>query len=131
MRLLAFERRWLEVLLGAMIPTVPGSTKPSLSQVWPEVVSGGFIGELERSAPPLFGLGVHVSICFLWWSPLFLLSRWTHFGALDDHARDTLLARAMGHPSYVVRQLTIVMKLLSCFAYFRSAKTREAFGGRA
>lgn len=122
-RWLPFERRWLARLLEAMVPAHRGlggfAALPDDERVRAADL-------FERAAPPLLALGVRAATWALTLSPLVLVGRFATFGGLDEDTRDTLLARAMKSPSYLVRQLVLTLKLVACFEYLESPAVRAA-----
>jgi hypothetical protein len=67
-------------------------------------------------------------VWILTWSPLPLLGKVRSFGGLSAEDRDTLLTRAANSRWYALRQLTDLLKLMACFAYFQHQQVRETLG---
>lgn len=121
----AFERRWLDALLAAMIP--PSAARPGLG----DLDLAPFHAELGAAAPPLLRLGVRTATWVLTFAPPLLVGRLTLFGGLSPADRDRLLVRAYGSRSFLLRQLALTVKLAASFGYFRDPRARALFPGGA
>jgi hypothetical protein len=107
----AFESRWRDALLDAMIPE-PGNGLPPMARLdrrsfWPR---------FERSAPWVLRLGVRVATYGVAGLAPFLLGHRHVFTRLDAAARDDVLRRTERLPGGAA--LILVVKLVACFAYF-------------
>jgi len=107
----AFESRWREALLDAMIPE-PGNGLPPMTAVdrrtfWPR---------FERAAPWMLRLGFRIVTCLVGGVVPFLLGHRRGFSGLDAVARDDVLRRTERLPGG--EALVLVIKLVACFAYF-------------
>lgn len=108
---LAFEARWRDALLDAMIPA-PGNGLPPMSAV----ERGRFWPRFERSAPWMLRFGLRFATCALGGLAPFLLGHRHVFARLDPAARDAVLRGAERLPGGAA--LLLVVKLVACFAYF-------------
>lgn len=108
---LAFERRWRDALLDAMIPE-PGNGLPPMAGVdrrcfWPR---------FSASAPWTVRAGLRLAVWMLGGVAPFLLGYRRPFSELEPSQRDDVLQRAAVLPGG--GQFLLVLKLIACFAYF-------------
>lgn len=120
----AFEARWRDALLDAMIPA-PGDGLPALATIdrrtfWPR---------FERAAPLPLRAGLRLATLLLAGLAPFLLGHRRTLVALDAAARDDVLRRAERLPG--AAPLLLVVKLVACFAYFDDAGVQAAARGPA
>jgi hypothetical protein len=120
---LAFERRWRDSILAAMIPRLDSSGLPGLA----ELDLTGFHERFDLAAPPLLRFGIRAAVWFLIFAPPFLIGRFAPFSRLSAEDRDRVLDRASRHRLYLVRQLLLTLKLVASFAYFQDPRVRSAF----
>lgn len=118
----AFEARWREALLDAMIPE-PGNGLPSMATIdrrafWPR---------FEAAAPLALLLGLRIATCLVAGLAPFLLGYRHVFVRLDAAARDDVLHRAERLPG--AAPLVLVIKLVACFAYFDDAGVQAVARG--
>jgi len=111
MKPFAFEARWRDALLDAMIPE-PGNGLPPMARVdrhtfWPR---------FERAAPWALRFGFRFATYIVAGLAPFLLGHRHVFTRLDAAARDDVLRRAGRLPGGA--ELVLVVKLVACFAYF-------------
>ena len=107
----AFESRWRDALLDAMIPE-PGNSLPPMALVdrrafWPR---------FERAAPWPLRLGFRVATYVVAGCAPFLLGHRHVFAQLDATARNDVLRRAERLPGGAA--LILLVKIVACFAYF-------------
>ena len=114
-----WERRWRDALCAAMVPAAT-STLPGLDSV----DTAEFWREYERHAPELLRLGFRASVWALSLAPAVVLGKPTTFARLTTEDRDRLLEEVSASRFYLVRQLPMTVKLLSCFAYLRDDDVR-------
>jgi hypothetical protein len=114
-----WERRWRDVLCAAMVPAasadLPGLDSVDTAEFW---------REYERHAPELLRLGFRASVWALSLAPPLVLGKPTTFAGLASDDRDRLLDEVSSSRFYLVRQLPMTVKLLSCFAYLRDDDVR-------
>jgi len=118
----AFERRWRDALLAAVIPAPPDAERPGLGAL--DLAS--FWQSFAKAAPPLLGLGLRVAVWVLTLAPLFLLGKLRLFPSLAEPQKDRLLCRALGSRLYLLRQLVVSLKAVASFAYFSDPAVRAA-----
>ena len=107
-----------------MIPGDPASGLPPLGSL----DLSPFWEEIGRAAPPLLRLGLRGIV----WALTLLPAAYGHprpFPALDEAARESVLARAAASRLYLVRQMVLTLKTLACMAYFRDPAVRVLVGG--
>lgn len=110
MRCFAFERRWRDALLEAMIPA-PGDGLPALA----DIDRGRFWPRFEATAPLELQLAVRATAVVLGVLPLGL-GYGAVFIRLDPARRDAVLQRASALPG--IGAMLEVVKVVACFAYF-------------
>lgn len=111
-----FEQRWGLVLFEAMLP---GLGEVELECFWRSFV---------RSAPPLLRFGLRATVWTLTWISVFSL-RFRPFFSLSPAERDDVLARAGSSRFYLLRQMTVTLKVVCCFAYFGDPRVRRTLEG--
>jgi hypothetical protein len=116
-----WERRWRDALCTSMLPGNAGQPLPGLDSVDLEE----FWRAYERAAPVLLRFGFRAAIWALTFSPPFVLGKPTTFPGLEPEDRDRLLDRMSGSRFYLLRQLPLTVKLMSCFAYLRDDRVRK------
>lgn len=116
-----WERRWRDALCTSMLPAVAGGPLPGLKDVDLEA----FWRAYEDAAPELLRVGFRAAVWTLTLSPPFVLGKPTTFAGLAPEERDRLLERFAASRFYLLRQLPLTVKLMSCFAYLRDDAVRE------
>jgi len=114
------ELRWRDALCAAMIPaskhgSLPGSGDVDTEEFWIEY---------EKSAPQLLRFGLRASVWALTFSPMVYLRTMRRFEQLTESERGTILSNMSQSKLYLIRQLPLTIKLMTCFAYFRDDKVR-------
>lgn len=100
MRLTAFERRWRDAVIGAVLPL----GRAHLDAFWPQ---------WDAFAPWTLAVGLRVAV----WSVTIAGVRYgALFHNLTEDQQNRLLSRIAGHPAWHVRQLAVVLKLVAAFA---------------
>jgi hypothetical protein len=107
----AFEARWRDALLDAMIPE-PGNGMPAMAHV----ERSNFWPRFQRTAPWTVRYGLRFATYVVGGLFPFLLGHRRVFARLDAAARDDVLQRAARLPGGAA--LLFVIKLIACFAYF-------------
>ncbi len=118
---LSTERRWRRALCAAMIPESPDGALPGTDKVDTEE----FWNQYEHAAPDLLRLGFRASVWAITFAPLPLLGKAKLFAALSREDQDRVLGTLSHSRFYLVRQLPLTIKLLSCFAYLRDEDVRS------
>ena len=115
-----WEARWRDALCSAMVPDTTDPALPGLG----DVDTAAFWDEYQRTAPALLRLGFRMSVWALTLAPPVLLGKPRTFARLAPEDRDRLLDKVTRSRFYLVRQLPLTVKLLSCFAYLRDDEVR-------
>jgi len=114
------EQRWRDALCSAMIPPSPSGAVPDGR----ELDTDDFWDEYQRSAPNLLRLGFRASVWAITFAPIPLLRKAKLFASLSRDEQDRVLEILSGSRFYLVRQLPLTIKLLSCFACLRDDDVR-------
>lgn len=122
MSLPAFESRWRDALLDAMIPE-PGNGLPPMARV----DRGAFWPRFERAAPWTVRFALRAATYVIGGLAPLLLGHRRVFARLDPAARDDVLQRAARLPGGA--QLLLVVKLVACFAYFDDPAVQSTVRG--
>lgn len=125
MRLTKLEERWLrEVLSGFASDGDVGLSADGHEVDW----SRSFT-TMARASNAQARLGMRAAIWLAGLSPAWLDHRAATLSSLDGSERAALLSRLLAHPSFAVRELTLLLKLQSSFALLgtHTARARSAF----
>ncbi|MCS6798522.1 MAG: hypothetical protein NZ898_08325 [Myxococcota bacterium] len=118
--MLRFERRWAHDVMSSFAP--PGG--PGLA---PDPGRVDFVGALRtqmRASTPLAALGLRLAVWMAALAPLWTLGRLRTIRGLRPAERAAVLARLLRSRLYLVRELTLFLKLAACFALFRVPELR-------
>ncbi len=121
----AFERRWVEIILGSFAPPGGGALAPEPGEVVDYL--GTYRSMLVRSRP-VARVGLRAALWLVALAPLWLLHRPRAFRALSLAERQALLARLMEHAAYAVREAAFLLKLVACLALFANDALRARSG---
>jgi hypothetical protein len=113
-RLFEFERRWLLEVFDTLLPSGVGRTLPIGAR---DVPLAGYVDELVRFAPLDVVVGVRLCLWFLLLCPLFVIGRWSTFFGLEQDERIEVLDTLKKSPSYVVREIPLLFKMLGCLGF--------------
>ena len=122
--MMAFEKRWARHLLAAFAP--PGG--PGLAPAPEEVDYLGVLGRMVRGASPLAALGLRLAIWIAALAPLWLWGKLTTISKLAAERRPELLRELLGHRAFVVRELTLLLKLSAAMALLGTPSVRARSG---
>ncbi len=114
------ELRWREALCAAMIPASSQGSLPGSGDIDTE----DFWKEYEEAAPGLLRFGLRASVWALTFSPVAYLRTIKRFEQLTDAERDAVLRKMSQSQLYLIRQLPLTIKLMTCFAYLRDDDVR-------
>ncbi len=121
MKWMRFERSWRDQVLAATLPrsaSHPGLVDAECDEFWPEY---------RRRAPILLQLGLRAAV---WMVVSYALVRYRRsFTRLRVDRRDQLLADLANSRWYLIRQMTMTLKLVACLAFFRDPSMRKRFEG--
>lgn len=121
--LLAFERRWAELLFEAIV----GTELPALSSTRAD--RAGFWRCVGETTPPYFLPGLRAAVHALTFLPLTLAGFRRPFFALSAQQRLACVERLAEHPRLAVRQLVSTVKLVACLALFEDDGARRRLDG--
>jgi hypothetical protein len=117
-----FERRWRDELCAAAIPAAPPDVLG-----YAAIDTAAFWDRFAATAAPTFQLGLRAAVWALTAAPL-ARRRPATFARLQDHEQDALLVAALDHRARLVRDLTGVLRLAACMAYFADPAVRARTG---
>lgn len=120
MMFLGFEQRWIAAILSSFAPEGGEGLAPEPGEVDWVAAADGMISRSTFKAR----LGYRVGLWLMTLSPVWMLGRLCLFGSLSAAERAAVLERAVGHRLFLVRGLTMVLKLSTCLAMFRSPGVR-------
>ena len=115
------ERRWRDQLLAAMVPAPDNAELPGLDAIDTE----SFWEEYHRAAPALLRFGFRFSVSALSLLPPLVIARPATFARLGTVDRDRFLSKVSQSRLFFLRQLSLTVKLMACFAYLRDADVRQ------
>ncbi len=120
----AFERRWVESILGTFAPADSGELAPEPGAI---DFLDTFEGMLARARLQV-RIGLRLALWLAALSPLWALHRLRSFAALSLPERQSLLARLLEHRVYAVREAALLLKLVACLALFANDALRARSG---
>jgi hypothetical protein len=115
-----WEQGWASEVLNAF--TLEGA--PGLNVAPGEVDYVGTFSRMRRGSTALAALGLRLALWMVVLAPLWFLGRVGTFSALALRDRTELLARLLSHHSFVVRELTLLLKLSAAMALLGTASVR-------
>jgi hypothetical protein len=115
-----WEQTWAEAVLTAFV--VDGS--PGLNVTKGEVDYLSALRRMHSGGTALAAFGLRAAIWMVATAPLWLFGRFALFGTLARSERTELLCRLLSHKSFVVRELTLLLKLTAAFALLGTASVR-------
>lgn len=102
------EQAWRDALLDATVPGRPHRPSQLPAEAWTV---------WEAGAAPMLRWGFRATVWALTWAPVL---RWLRpFHRLDEDRREAFLAWLAARPSWVVRQLVTVLRLVAGTALAR------------
>lgn len=122
MRLATHERRWVDVIAGALIP--PGALSGRLTGI---DVAARYDAECARSP---FGpaLLMRAALYIVWLAPIFAYGRLRTFASLDPIGQASLLERLLGSRRYAIRMAATFLKLTICTLVLGDEPTLKQIG---
>lgn len=109
-----WEKRWLPAVLESFAPDAVD--KLALSQI--RVDYAGAFRVIRQNSTPRARLGLHLALWIAALAPWWLDRRCCSMASLGIEERAALLQRLLGHRSYIVRELTTLLKLVACMTIF-------------
>jgi len=86
------------------------------------------LARFMRAAGVKARLGVRFAFFLAVTAPLWLGGKMSGFSSLSRSERGELLNRMSSHRVFIVRELSLLLKLIACMALFRSTEARERSG---
>jgi hypothetical protein len=124
----ALEHHWAEQILSAFAPLKADGDGRGLAPKAGEVDWLGTLELLRRRSTWLAALGLRAAIWLVALAPVWQLRRLTSVGALAPEERAAYLASLLSHRSFVVRELTLLLKLCASLALFANDAVRARSG---
>jgi len=122
--MLAFEKRWaVDVLEGFAPPDNPGFSPKNVQVDWL-----GAMRKMMQASTRTAALGLRLALWMVALAPVWLTGRFRTLGHLGPAPRSEILRRLLGHRLYIVRELTLLLKLNACMAMFGLSALRQRSG---
>lgn len=122
--MLDFERRWASAVMEGFAP--PGG--PGFSPLAGEVDYVHAAEVMMRSSTHLAAFGLRAALWVAALAPLWLFGRFVSIDRLTGSERSQVLLRLLAHPFYMVRELSMYLKLATCMALFAAQGARAKSG---
>lgn len=122
--MMGFERRWVRQVLSAFA-RVGG---PGLAPLPDEVDYESVFARMRRNATPIAALGLRLSIWVAALAPLWLWGKLATVSRLAVGRRTELLRQLLNHRLFVVRELTLLLKLGAAMALLGTPAVRARSG---
>jgi hypothetical protein len=114
---MSLSTRWGAVILSSFAPTGP----EGLVQREGEVDWAGAFDRFLHGLNTKARIGVRLGVVIVMTAPLWTFLCWGSFARLSSQARVELLQRLLVHRLFVVRELTLMLKVAACMAMFQSS----------
>ncbi|MEM9190729.1 MAG: hypothetical protein AAGF12_16205 [Myxococcota bacterium] len=121
MRLLAFEERWAVAVCEGFAPQRSAAFAIQPGEVDYRVAVRTFLNSATKKA----ALGLRLAVWIAALAPLFVTRRLRTMRSLAGGQRALVLRRLLNHPWFVVRELTLLLKVTACMAIFRVEAVRK------
>ena len=118
--MIGFENRWALATLEAFAPPAG----PGFSPGTVEVDYVGTLEEMRSSGTTLSAIAIRLALWIVAVSPMWLSGQARTIASLPASERAELLARLLAHRVYLVRELSLLLKLCACMALFRVPELR-------
>lgn len=119
-----FEQSWVADVLNAFTH----DAEPALSPRPGEVDYASAFVRMRRGSTALAGLGLRAALWMVALAPLWFMGRLVTFSRLARRERTDLLIKLLVHRSFVVRELTMLLKLTAAMALLGSVSVRARSG---
>jgi hypothetical protein len=113
MTLSKLETRWAEAAMGAIFP---GSNDAGMADIRGMDV-GGFLAEVMQCVPFQAALGLRLAIWLVALAPLFVIGRFATIAGLAQGDRERVVGSLVGHPSYALRSLVLILKTMGALLW--------------
>ena len=118
------EQGWAADVLTAFTEDEESGLTPRAGEV--DYVSA--FRRMRRGSTTLARVGLRTALWLVALAPLWLLGRVATFSALPAPERTELLIRLLAHRSFVVRELTLLLKLTAAMALLGTSSVRSRSG---
>lgn len=118
------ERRWARAVLAAFAPPQGQGLRPRPAEV-------DYLHTLQRmrgQATPLAAFGLRLGVWLIALSPLWACGKLCTMAGLPAQRRAGLLSELLRHRSFVVRELTLLLKFVAAMALLGTPSVRERSG---
>lgn len=120
-----WELGWAIDVLGAF---APAESSAGLAPLPGEVDYLTTMRRMLQYSTPLAGLGLRFALWMVVFAPVWLLGRGVTFSKLALRERVELLSRLLRHTSFVVRELSLLLKLTAAMALLGTPSVRARSG---
>ncbi len=125
MKLTSIERRWAQAILEAF---APASTPEGLAPREGEVDYLHAMITMANASTPRARLGLRFAFVMLALAPLWTFTAFATMAGLPVERRTALLARLLDSSIFLVRELTLLIKLQAAFALLATPSIRARSG---
>ena len=119
--MLAFERRWAVAVLEGFA----GADGVGLAPHDDDVEYLDTMQKMMRASTAKAAFGLRVGLWIAALAPIWLLGRFATLGSVARARRAEILARLLTHRFFLVRELTLLLKLSACMAIFAHPGLRD------
>lgn len=119
-----FEKRWLLRIADAILPAGAHQRLPGAR----EVPLGGLVDDLNRFAPWTLCLAVRAATWIVTWFGPVITGRARLFGGLSVPERGRVLEELSRSRVYLIRELPVLLKMVSCLGYGGLPSVQRAVG---
>ncbi|MDF1563585.1 MAG: hypothetical protein P1V51_11110 [Deltaproteobacteria bacterium] len=120
-----FEERWAVATLGSFAPE---RAEPATGLLAPRPGEVDYLAALEAmmaGSNRLARFGLRLALWLVALSPLWAQRRLKTIAGLEGWQRTELLHRLLEHPVYLVRELCLLLKVVTCMALLQPGPVRE------
>lgn len=130
MKLTSIERRWAQATLEGFAPT---STREGLVPREGEVDYLHALARMARASTPRARIGLRFAFVMVAFAPIWTFTAFATMAGLPTERRAALLARLLDSSIFLVRELTLLLKLQAAFALMAtpSVRARSGYDGAA
>jgi|GEM_PF-2594806 len=126
MKMRAFELEWAAKMVDAMIP--PG-VEEKIPKSASETGATEVLREMIFYTPALTALGLRATIWLIeLLGPMIAARKFSRFSRLDPSSREKVLDAMYNSKSYFIRQMVLLIKMSSCFAWGADPEVMKALG---
>ncbi len=122
MKLSAIERALAPVVLSSFAPL---ALPNGFSILEDEVDWTAGLERFLKNASDKARLGIIVAMVTFFFSPFFVLGRFHTLAKASTDERAAAMERLLDHKLFIVREMTLLVKLVACMAMFRVTSLRD------